>query len=106
MHVGSHTHTHPILAQCDATRQEQELRVSRQLLEDRFGRAELFAYPNGTAADFTPTTVHLAKRAGYRCALSTVAGLNVPRADLYALKRVNVGADMSFSAFEVAMTGL
>jgi peptidoglycan/xylan/chitin deacetylase (PgdA/CDA1 family) len=103
---GSHTHTHPILSRCSVSRQAEELRISRDILRERLGRADLFAYPNGTAADFTDDTRHLLQQLEYRCGLSTIPGLNVGRADRFALRRVNVGADTAFPEFEMIMTGL
>jgi peptidoglycan/xylan/chitin deacetylase (PgdA/CDA1 family) len=103
---GSHTHTHPILSRCDEAKQRDELRISRDILRDRLGVADLFAYPNGTRADFSDRTKSCLVDLGYLCGLSTVPGLNSANADLYALRRVNVGADTEFTKFEMAMTGL
>lgn len=103
---GSHTHTHQILARCDAACQEEELRASRDILRDRLGSADLFAYPNGGRGDFSEATGRLLDRLGYRCGLTTIPGLNAPGADPYELRRVNVGADTSMSRFELLMAGL
>src|SRR5262249_17045426 len=103
---GSHTHTHPILSRCGLARQEHELRASRDVLRERLSRADLFAYPNGGRADFTPATQALLRRLGYRCGLTSIPGLNRRGRDLYALRRVHVGADTSFATFEVRMLGL
>jgi peptidoglycan/xylan/chitin deacetylase (PgdA/CDA1 family) len=103
---GSHTHTHPILSQCTEEMQCEELRVSRQILLDRLGTADLFAYPNGTRADFTARTKRLLMELGYVCGASTIPGLNNRKADLYALQRINVGADLRWSQFELAMAGV
>ncbi|MCC6419344.1 MAG: polysaccharide deacetylase family protein [Gemmataceae bacterium] len=100
---GSHTHTHPILARCGPERQEEELRRSRDVLRERLGRADLFAYPNGS---LTPHTRTLLPRLGYRCGLTTVAGLNRQGQDVYGLRRVHVGADTPFGEFEVRLLGL
>src|SRR5262249_38060938 len=53
---GSHTHTHPILSRCSPEGQREELQVSRDILRERLGSADLFAYPNGSRADFTAQT--------------------------------------------------
>jgi peptidoglycan/xylan/chitin deacetylase (PgdA/CDA1 family) len=103
---GSHTHTHPILSRCSLARQEHELRASRDVLRERLGRADLFAYPNGSRADFTSATQDLLRRLGYRCGVTTIPGLNRRGRDLYELRRVHVGADTSFATFEVRMLGL
>jgi peptidoglycan/xylan/chitin deacetylase (PgdA/CDA1 family) len=103
---GSHTHTHPVLSRCSPARQEHELRASRDVLRVRLGRADLFAYPNGSRADFTPTTQDLLRRLGYRCGVTTIPGLNRAGQDLYELCRVHVGADTSFAQFELRLLGL
>jgi transposase len=68
-------------------------------------RADLFAYPNGTPADYTSETKRLSSEAGYECALTTIRGVNTSETDFYELRRVGVGADMSFSEFQVGMLG-
>jgi peptidoglycan/xylan/chitin deacetylase (PgdA/CDA1 family) len=103
---GSHTHTHPILSRCAAERQRDELRISRDIVRDHLGSAELFAYPNGTPDDFTDVTKKLLQELGYRCGVSTVPGLNARSADVYELRRVPVGADTLLSQFEIGMLGL
>jgi peptidoglycan/xylan/chitin deacetylase (PgdA/CDA1 family) len=103
---GSHTHTHPILSRCTAATQEAELRTSRDLLRERLGRADLFAYPNGGADDFTPETRQLLSDLGYRAAVSTISGLNTLNTDPYGLRRVAVGHDTTLSQFALGLTGL
>jgi peptidoglycan/xylan/chitin deacetylase (PgdA/CDA1 family) len=97
---GSHTHTHPILSRCALPMQREELRVSRDILRERLGSADLFAYPNGGRDDFSADTKRLLMELGYRCGLATVHGLNRPGADLYELRRVGVGADSGFAQFQ------
>lgn len=102
---GSHTHTHPILSRCTPEKQGEELRLSRDLLRERLGRCDLFAYPNGTRADFTPLTRQLLAELEYRCALTTEPGLVQPGSDLLELRRVSVGADTTLRQFELGMVG-
>jgi peptidoglycan/xylan/chitin deacetylase (PgdA/CDA1 family) len=102
---GSHTHTHPILSRCPVVRQLDELRSSRDILLHRLGRADLFAYPNGSREDFTPDTKRILKELGYRCGLATIPGLNRERTDRFELRRVSVGSDVTLSRFERLMTG-
>lgn len=105
MTFGSHTHTHPILSQCSTDRQRFELQTSREMMMEHLGRGDLFAYPNGTEADFTGETKRLSRELGYECALSTIRGVNTPATDRYELRRVGVGADLSFSNFRIGMLG-
>jgi peptidoglycan/xylan/chitin deacetylase (PgdA/CDA1 family) len=69
---GSHTHTHKILSRCSPERQRFELLTSRQLMLDHIGKADLFAYPNGSATDFTSETKRLLLDLGYGSALTTI----------------------------------
>jgi len=103
---GSHTHTHVILSRCTEQKQRDELQSSRDVLRERLGKAELFAYPNGLREDFTSLTKGLVKGLGYRCAVTTISGLNRRGADMYELRRVNVGADTGLNDFELLMLGL
>ncbi len=102
---GSHTRTHRILSRCSEAVQEDELRASRDVIRERLGRCELLAYPNGARADFTARTQALAARVGYRCGLTTEPGLNRTSADVFALRRVPVGADADVAKFERLMLG-
>jgi peptidoglycan/xylan/chitin deacetylase (PgdA/CDA1 family) len=102
---GSHTHTHQILSRCSPERQHFELLTSRKLMLEHLGKADLFAYPNGSPADYTSETKRLSSELGYECALTTIRGLNTSKTDPYELRRVGVGADMSFSEFQVGMLG-
>jgi glycosyltransferase involved in cell wall biosynthesis/peptidoglycan/xylan/chitin deacetylase (PgdA/CDA1 family) len=100
---GSHTHTHPILPRCAPERQEQELRLSRDVLRERLGGANLLAYPNG---DFAAQTKAFAHELGYRCGLATVPGMHIPGEDFYEMRRVCVTADQTLAQFEMRMVGL
>ena len=56
--IGAHTVTHPILSRLTRYRQRTELRDSKRDLEAWLQREiNAFAYPNGGADDYTPTTV-------------------------------------------------
>jgi hypothetical protein len=103
---GSHTHTHPILSRCDAEVQRRELELSRNILRERGLSWRLFAYPNGTAADFTAETKALLQELEYNCGLATIPGLNNAPCDVFEVRRVEVGADTTLERFELAMVGL
>jgi peptidoglycan/xylan/chitin deacetylase (PgdA/CDA1 family) len=104
---GSHTHSHPILARCAPEAQYDELLRSHDILREHLGRCDLLAYPNGSRADFTADTQRFAAEVGYSAALGTEPGLNRHRSgDLYALRRINVGADTTLHDFEIQMAGL
>lgn len=102
---GSHTHTHPILSRCNPERQFEELRTSRDILRNRLGRADLFAYPNGRRTDFTVTTKRLLRELDYTCALTTISGTNQLGCDPFELRRINVGHDMKLNDFVLQVMG-
>jgi peptidoglycan/xylan/chitin deacetylase (PgdA/CDA1 family) len=102
---GSHTHTHQIMSRCSLEKQRFELLSSRKLMLEHVGNADLFAYPNGSPADYTRETKQLLSELGYGFALTAIRGLNTSETDVYELRRVGIGADMSFSRFQVRMLG-
>ena len=89
--VGSHTVSHAILSSFPREQAWQEIHKSKVSLEGRLGMdVNLFAYPNGTAADFNDSTVALLKQAGYLAAVTTIRGVNRAGADPFRLKRTGV----------------
>jgi peptidoglycan/xylan/chitin deacetylase (PgdA/CDA1 family) len=69
--IGSHTHSHRVLATLPSEQQATELSRSKELIESKIGRpVRSLAYPVGGRAHFTPTTEKLAKNAGYAVAFS------------------------------------
>jgi len=87
--IGSHTLSHVIVTRCDPERAQDELRRSRQLIEERIGAAcRLFCYPNGQLGCFDERTKAWLQDAGYVCGLTTVYGMNDEKADVFELKRL------------------
>jgi len=67
--IGGHTHTHPILINCNDNQAHQELQISRQKLEAWIGKeVPYFSYPNG---DFSKREFTILKSLDYRLAFST-----------------------------------
>lgn len=67
MEIGAHGHTHRTLAQLDDAVTESDLRISKEILEDRLGTAiRSLAYPKGRPRrDFTESTMKVARGIGY-----------------------------------------
>jgi hypothetical protein len=105
--IGSHTHTHVILARCDPARTADELHRSKRIIESRLGMpCTLFCYPNGRSGDFNARTGAELRAQGYSSALTTVYGANGRDADVYTLKRYNLGKPMIPGELEVRLSGL
>ncbi len=85
----AHSVTHRDLTACDAVVLRDELAGSRRYLRALGSADDLFCYPGGihNAAVRAATAA-----AGYRAALSCAPGANGPHTDLFALRRVLVGA--------------
>jgi peptidoglycan/xylan/chitin deacetylase (PgdA/CDA1 family) len=107
MAIGSHTHSHNILATLSAEEQAKECRDSRALLRDRSLAAESLAYPVGKPTSFSRDTMRCAKDAGYRCAFTNYGGVNLPgRIDPFDVKRIGMsfGEDTSQMRLRLALT--
>ena len=89
MQIGAHTVTHPILATLDLAGIESELRQSRATLEAILGETiTLLAYPNGKPGrDYGPAAVDVARKLGFKCAVSTAPGVARTGSDVYQLPR-------------------
>jgi len=97
LHCGSHSMTHPRLAEVSPVACRHELFDSRRLLEDRLGHAiGHLAYPFGS---FNDTVRALAAETGYQSACSVRIGLSSPEEDPLALSRVPVNGQDSLLDF-------
>lgn len=83
--IGSHSVTHPRLAQLDADVCLQELQQSKQDLEELLGdTVDHICYPYGS---FSEEVGQQAAKAGYRVGTTTVKGLALPDQNILSLPR-------------------
>ncbi len=89
MEIGAHTVSHPILRTLPDSEAESEMAAGRRRLQDLTGAAvDLFAYPNGRPGrDYDERHVAMAKKLGFRAAVSTVSGVVDARSDRFELPR-------------------
>ena len=86
---GAHTVSHPILTRLTLEEADAEIRGSRGAIEERLGtRVDLFAYPNGTRADFNEAIQGLLRDQGFRGAVTTLWGVNDAASNPFELRRV------------------
>jgi peptidoglycan/xylan/chitin deacetylase (PgdA/CDA1 family) len=86
--IGSHTRTHVRLTEVAPEVAREEIRSSKQELEDVLGREVVhFAYPYGL---FNLDVRDIVVRAGYRSACSTRSGFNCPGEDPFLLRRIDI----------------
>jgi len=97
---GCHTMTHPVVSGLTSEGMYRELVQSKQLLEQRIATPVAdFAFPFGKPADCGQDTKSVLRNAGYRSAVTTNNGVNVPGTDLYALHRVSCCEERSLATF-------
>lgn len=106
MAIGSHTHTHELLAKLPAEAQCQELRQSRAILEERLGiEVRSLAFPVGSPGSFTAATREALACTGYRLAFSYYGGVNFSgRLDRYNLLRMGVERSTPTDLFRLRTT--
>ena len=107
MGVGSHCHTHTVLAALDAEAQRRELATSKEILEGQLGATvRSLAYPVGGYSHFTAETRRLAALCGYRAAFSFGTGTNLWGAiDPYDIRRVSAPVNLSLMIAKVRLPG-
>jgi peptidoglycan/xylan/chitin deacetylase (PgdA/CDA1 family) len=75
--IGSHTHTHRILASLDCDSQAEEMRISKAILEQEIGaKVRSIAYPVGNYQDINLESGNLALLGGYELAFTFNTGFN------------------------------
>ena len=91
--IGSHTHTHRVLAGLTEEDQRWELLQSKAALEAQIGRpVRTLAYPVGGYQNFTAVTMRLARDCGYEGAFSFHTGVNLAGdGNPYNLRRIAPG---------------
>jgi peptidoglycan/xylan/chitin deacetylase (PgdA/CDA1 family) len=105
MEIGSHTHRHVILARVGNELVEEELYVSKELLEKNLDQpCTLFCYPNGHyPEDGNKVTNHLVRKAGYSCATYMHKGTINRWTDRYFLTRNAIGLYTEMIELEISL---
>jgi len=86
--IGAHSHSHPQLDQLPDQLLQEELAMSRRLLEDRLGhRVTSLAYPYGYSSR---RVRRAAEAAGYERAAAVTNAAAGPSSDAYAVPRLTV----------------
>ena len=89
--IGAHTRHHVILSRADAQTARHEILGSQTDIAAATHRFPAhFAYPNGSADDFSERDVRMVREAGFSTAVTTIEGTNRRGADPYRLLRHNV----------------
>jgi peptidoglycan/xylan/chitin deacetylase (PgdA/CDA1 family) len=88
LEIGSHTVNHYRLGDLDRATIKAELCDSKVAIEQVLGQeCRYFCYPEGSLSSVSNEEV---RSAGYRCAFTSVSGLNGKFSDRFSLKRINL----------------
>lgn len=104
--VGAHTMTHPRLSQLSESEQREEITRCKEVLETELEQAvKAFAYPYGSAMDYTPVSEGLVREAGYAFAVSNRFGPHGPGAGPWAIRRIWIDATDTLDTFAAKAQG-
>lgn len=104
--IGSHTLTHPVLAEQTTADSARELADSRRRLSDMLGTdTTLLAYPYGTRQTVSRRDRDLAQEAGYQAAFLDAVGALSRGLDRYALPRCKVLGSDGMQVFRATIVG-
>lgn len=88
--IGSHTVTHPALAQIELNDLKKEIQGSMRDIRRELQLSDIpFAYPYGKKDHIGSISPKVVRDAGYTCGLTTIPGINDRQTDLYFLPRVS-----------------
>jgi len=104
--VGAHTMTHPRLARLRTDEQQREIAESKQRIEAILDESvPHFAYPYGTAADYTSRTIDCVVQAGFTHAFTNRIG-PLQRSDSpFTIRRTNIDALDTLESFIAKVEG-
>jgi peptidoglycan/xylan/chitin deacetylase (PgdA/CDA1 family) len=105
MFIGSHTHSHRLLAKLSEQEQQDEVSVSKKIIERELKiRCDSLAFPVGKKTTFSSVTRQALRDSGYEAAFSFYGGINgVEKWDPFDIKRVAVEATTSKARFALQL---
>ena len=104
---GAHTHSHRILGRSNEATIREEIQTSQSKIASLTEQpCDLFCYPNGQPGDFNDLTGNILQEAGFRCALTTVAGRNKIGCDPFTLHRLGVSDRESINWTLLELSGI
>jgi peptidoglycan/xylan/chitin deacetylase (PgdA/CDA1 family) len=97
---GSHTFTHPVVSRLSPAELPLELVDSKRELEAGLSRAvRHFAFPFGRAEEVSSEAIDVLAQSQFISAVTTIPGVNLPSANPFALRRVQIGEEHDLPMF-------
>lgn len=104
--VGGHTMTHPRLSDLSRSEQRHEIQGCKRVIERSLDvEVRAFAYPFGSALDYTPESAALVREAGYRYAVSNRYGICRPIIDRWQMRRIWIDRRDTLESFRDKVEG-
>ncbi len=104
---GAHTSRHEILTVLDRESMRAEIIQSCEAVKKLFHMESLdFAYPNGKAGDFNEEVKDILRKQDVTSGLTMISGFNDDCEDLFALKRMGMGSDITNRRFRFRISGM
>jgi peptidoglycan/xylan/chitin deacetylase (PgdA/CDA1 family) len=106
--IGSHTIYHTNMGSAEPATIEYEVRESLAMLNRELGdKPRAFSFPWGKPQDLSEPAIEIARQAGYYAAVSAYGGANTRGANLFNIRRMDVGnGEMSKFAVRARLAGL
>lgn len=108
MVIGSHTLTHINLGNIsyDTVRLYEEIRVSKEVLEDKLKiPVHYFSYPWGCKGSYNKITEEIIKKCGYKAACVNISGVNKKNDNIFELKRTRIDWNDTLFKFKMKIAG-
>lgn len=99
----SHTHQHPCLPNCGKEYIEEELKVSKTIIEDQTQKSVYaIAYPNG---DYSEQVISSAKDIGYKLGFTGKHGFASKKNNPLEIPRLSMNDTKNFNEFVLRLSG-
>ncbi|MFL2840373.1 MAG: polysaccharide deacetylase family protein [Pseudohongiellaceae bacterium] len=103
---GAHSDTHRILSNISDAEVQNEIIMSKSILEDELGHdIDLFAYPNGQMSDIPPSAINVVEEKSFRCACSTFWRCSQKHDEKWVLNRVMISGGDTLDVFKYKVFG-
>lgn len=104
--IGGHTLTHARLSRLTEDEQEYEIQECTRILEKELGHpVESFAYPYGSALDYTAESISCVRRAGHQYAVSNRYGSVQSTSSTWELPRIWIDRTDTMTSFALKASG-
>lgn len=104
--IGGHTLTHARLSRLNEDEQAYEIRECARMLEKELGHpVESFAYPYGSALDYTAENISCVGQSGHQCAVSNRYGSVQSTSSRWELPRIWIDCTDTIETFALKASG-